>query len=104
MTVYTALGSDAVLTVKFQMNPVSNFTVYWSLGGEGIKNSNVKDTVNEEHVETTYFIRKVTNQHLGNYTVHVTNWAIASEHNEVTFNVILKLRGKVKEDYNTFTL
>ena len=93
MTVFSALGSDAILTVKFHINPVSNFTVFWSIGGIGVKNSNVKDTVNEGHIETTYFIRKVTNKQLGNYTVQVINWAIASEHNEVTFNVILEFRG-----------
>ena len=88
------MESDAILTVKFHMNPVSNFTVYWSMGGLWLQNTHVKNTVTEEHIETTYFIRKVTNQHLGNYTVHVINCAIASEHNEAAFNVILKLKDK----------
>ena len=94
LTVYTYLESDAILTVNFQMNPVNNYTVNWLMGGQRLKNTNVRDVVDGEHVQTFHLISDVINKHLGNYTVRVINWAIENEHNEATFHVILKLRGK----------
>ena len=103
LTVYTALESAAILTVKFHMNPVTNYTVYWYKGGSSLDDTNIRDKVKGKHIQTSYFVTYVKNKHLGNYTVQVINWAIASEHNEVTFNVILKLRGK-KKLHHFFTL
>ena len=94
MTVYSVLASDANMTVKFRINPVSNYAVYWSISGLVLPNINVGNNVQGEHVQTTYFISNVTKEQLGNYTLRVINWAITSEPNEVTFNVILKLPGK----------
>ena len=91
---YSVLASDGNMTVKFRMNPVSNFAVYWSIGGLVLANINVGNNTEGEHAQTTYFISNVTKEQLGNYTVRVINWAITSEPNEVTFNVILKLPGK----------
>ena len=95
MTVYTALYSAANLSVKFHMNPVSNYTVHWSMGSSiSLNDSNVNNTVRGNNVKTTYFISNVTKKHLGNYTVGVINSAITSEHNESIFEVTLKLLGK----------
>ena len=94
MTVYTSLESPINLTVKFCLNPVDNYDVYWSMGGLELQDANVRNTAKEEHIQTTYFISNVTNKHLGKYRVQVINWAIDSEHNDVIFNVTLKLRGK----------
>ena len=94
MTVYSVLESNVNLTVKFRMNPVSNYAIHWWMGGSELPNTNVGYAVKKEYVETTYFISNMTQEQLGNYTVHVINWAITGEHNKVTFNVILKLPGK----------
>ena len=94
LTVYTALESAAILTVKFHINPVINYTVYWYKDGLLLDDTNIRDKEKGKHIQTSYFITYVKNKHLGNYTVQVINLAIVSEHNEVTFNVILKLRGK----------
>ena len=95
MTVYTALYSAANLSVKFHMNPVSNYTVHWSMdSSNSLKNSNVNNAVKGNNVKTTFFISNVTKKHLGNYTVRVINSAIASKHNEAIFGVTLKLLGE----------
>ena len=91
---YTVLESAVTLLVKFHMNPVSNYTVYWSKEDLTPQDINIRDVTDGEYIQTTYFIRKVTTKHLGNYTVQVINWAIESEHKEATFNVILKLKGE----------
>ena len=94
MTVYATLDSAANLSVKFHMNPVSNYTVHWSMGtSNGLKDSNVNNTVKGNNVKTTYFISNVSKQQLGKYTVRVINSAITSEHNEAIFSVTLKLLG-----------
>ena len=94
LIVYTSLQSDALLTVHFQMNPVNNYTVYWSMDSLRLKNTNVRDIINGEHIQTSHLVSDVTNKQIGNYTVRIVNWAIESEDNEVRFNVILKLREK----------
>ena len=94
MTVYTVLESAVNLTVKFCMNPVSNYDIYWTKGGLVLQDTNVRNTEKEKHIQTTYFISNVTDNQLGNYRVQVINWAIKNEPNEVIFNVTLKLRGK----------
>ena len=63
------------------------------MGRSVLQDTNVKDTVKDNHVQTTYFISDVTNKHLGNYTVHVVNTAIKNEPKEVIFNVLLKKIG-----------
>ena len=102
MTVYTALNSAANLTMKFHINPVSNYKVHWYMGSSVLQDTNVKDTVKDNHVQTTYFISDVTNKQLGNYTVHVTNTAIESEPNKVIFNVLLKKIGNKIMGYIIF--
>ena len=92
-TVYTGLGSAANMTLKFRINPVTNYTVHWSMGDSGLE---VRNAVKGEHVQSTYFVSHVTNKTLGNYTIQVTNWPMR-EHNIVTFYMVLKLRGKVNE-------
>ena len=100
MTVYTALESAAYLTVKFNMNPVSNYTVHWSMGSsDSLQNINVMDAVIGNQVKSTYFVSNVTKKELGNYTVRVINSAIASEYREVAFYVMLKLEGKKSKDF-----
>ena len=94
MTAYAELESPVVLAVEFHMNPVNNYTVYWSMGGLQLEHGDVRNNVKGKQVETTYFIANVTKGQVGNYSVRVINLAIASGHNEVTFIVILKLRGK----------
>ena len=94
MVVYTVLESAANVTVKFHMNPVSNFTVHWSMGSSVLHDSNIKHTVTGNHVQTTYFISYVTNTQLGNYIVRVINFAIKNKPNEAIFKVKLKQRGK----------
>ena len=103
MTVYTALESAGNLTVKFHINPVDNYTVHWSMGNLVLPGANVKDTVKDNHVQTTYYISDVTNKHLGNYTVHVINTAIKSEPNKATFNVLLKEIGKKSKPVSFFS-
>ena len=62
-----------------------------------VNEANITKSFQKGHVQTTYFIKDVTKEHLGNYNVQVINWAIFGEPNEVTFNVVLELRGeKVK--------
>ena len=90
---YTDLGSAANLTVKFQMNPVSKYTVSWFMGDSVLKYTNVRNPGGSVHVQIAYFVSYVTKKRLGNYTVEVINLAI-SEHNKVTFHMMLKLRGK----------
>ena len=92
LTVYTSLESDAMLTVKFEMNPVNNYTIHWSMGEQRLENTNVKDIIDGEHIQASHVISDVTSKQLGNYTVRVVNWAIENEENEVTF--ILKLKEK----------
>ena len=94
MTVYSVLESNASLTVKFRINPVSNYSVYWSMDGPVLQDTHVVDIVKEEYVQTTCYILNVTQDQLGNYNVRVINWAISGEQNIVTFNVKLKLPGK----------
>ena len=94
MTVYVDLESTAILNAKFRMNPVSNYTVYWFMGNSELQDTNIINTAKGEHVQTTYAITNVTKEQLGNYTAHVINQAITTEHNEVTLNVLLALRGK----------
>ena len=94
LTVYSALKSAVVLTVKFHMNPVNNYTAFWSINGLELDHANVRDIVKGQQVQTTYFIPDLTEEQLGNYTVQVINWDIASKQNEATFNVILKWSGK----------
>ena len=94
LTVYAALESAANLTVKFHINPTSNYTVYWSMGDLLVQDSNIRDTIEEHHVQTTYFIYNVTHEHLGTYNVRVINWAIIGEQNISRFNMTLKLPGK----------
>ena len=93
-TVYTTLESAALLTVSFHINPVTNYTVNWYKEDLAPQHIRISDSVDEEHIETTCFIRKVTHKHLGNYTVQVINWAISSDQNEITFNITLKLEGR----------
>ena len=93
-TVYAALESAANLTVKFRMNPVNDRKVTWSMCDSELQDTKVSDTVEGEHVQTTYSISDVTKQQLGNYTVQVINKAITSEHNEEKFIVVLELRGE----------
>ena len=94
LTVYTSLESTAMLTVKFEMNPVNNYSVQWSMGDLLLQNIHVKDIIDGEQIQASCVISDVTNKQLGNYTVKVINWAIENEENEVTFNVILKLENK----------
>ena len=94
ITVYTALGSSATLTMNFYINPVNNYPVHWYMGDSVIQDTTVRNTVIGTHVQTTYTIFKVTHWELGNYKVQVTNWAIHGEHREVTFNLKLALRGE----------
>ena len=103
LIVHAALGSDAILTVKFQMNPVSNYTIHWSMDELMLPNTNVKNTYNGEHVQTSYIISGVTKEHLGNYTVQIINWAIATEDNEVSFNLELKMGGTTMQYYAIFS-
>ena len=104
MTVYTSLESAANLTMKFHMNPVSNYTVDWSMDSSNtFQDINVRNTVKDNQVKTTYFVSNVTKNQLGNYTVRVINSAIASEHNEAIFSVILKLKGKKSNNVQYFT-
>ena len=93
MTVYATLRSTAKLTVKFRINPVSKFTVYWSMGDSVLQDINIINTINGDLVQTTYIILNVTNEQLGKYTIKVINWAINEENNEATFNIILTLTG-----------
>ena len=94
MIVYTSLKTATNLSVKFHMNPVSNYTVLWSFGSSDLlQNTNVRDTVEGHQVKTNYFISNVTKKELGSYIVRVINKAITSE-KEVTFYVMLKLRGE----------
>ena len=105
MTVYTILESAANLTVKFHLNPVSDYAVYWSKDGLELQDTNIKNTAKEEHIESTYLIPNVTDNQLGNYRVQVINWAIENEPHEVIFNVTLKLRGKASIFYkNMFSV
>ena len=94
MIIYTALESAAYLTVKFHMNPVSNYIVHWCMENSKIQNTIVRDTVKDNQVTTTYFIPHVTKKELGNYTVRIINSAITNQCREVVFYVMLKLRGK----------
>ena len=94
LTVYAALDSSADLTVKFHINPVSDYKISWSIGDTVVQDSVVKNTVKEKHVETTYSILGVNESQLGNYTVQVINQAIRKEPNEATFTVVLELRGE----------
>ena len=94
ITVYAALESPINLTVKFHINPVSNYTVYWFNGNSTILDTKVKTIVNEEQVQTTYSISEVTKDHLGNNTLQAINQAILDENNQVIFNLVLKLRGE----------
>ena len=94
LIVYSALESAVVLTVKFHMNPVNNYTAFWSMDGLELEHANVRDKVKGQQVQTTYFISDLTEEQLGNYTVQVINWDITSKQKEATFNVILKLSGK----------
>ena len=71
------------------MNPVSNYTIYWSKGNSTLQDIKVKNTVKEEQVQTTYFISEVTKDQLGNYTVQAINQV-----NQVTFNLNVELRGE----------
>ena len=93
MTVYTDLESTANLTVKFHMNPDNNCTVYWFTGDTALKQTNIRNTTKVEQIQDTYFILNVTSKKIGNYSVQVINWSM-SEHNTVTFHMVLKLRGK----------
>ena len=101
MTVYTSLGSTANLSVKFRINPAINCSIIWSMGDSVIHGTDVTHTVKEDHVQATHIITVVRNKNLGNYTVRVINMAM-HEHNEVTFAIRLKLRGK--RCYAVFTL
>ena len=95
MTAFAVLESPIALTVKFLMNPISNYTVDWFLGDLFIPGTKIKSTVfSESFVLTTYYISNVTTEHLGIYNVKVINWAIRGEHNAVTFHVILALAGE----------
>ena len=94
MTVYTALESPINLTVKFHINPVSNYTVSWSNGNLTISDTKINTIANVEQIQTTYSISEVTKDHLGNYAVKATNKAIIGENNQVTFNLALELRGE----------
>ena len=104
-TVYTALETAANLTVKFHMNPVSNYTIHWYMeSSDSLQNTNVRNTVKDHQVKTTYFISNVTKKELGNYTVRVINSAITSGNKEVTFYVMLKLRGKKCKVFCQFSI
>ena len=104
MTVYTSLESAANLTVKFHMNPASNYTIDWSMGSSNsLQDTNIRNTVKDNQVKTTYFVSNVTKSQLGNYTVRVINSAIESEHNEAIFHVILKLKGEKSNNGPYFT-
>ena len=94
-TIYAILESTANLAVKFRMNPVSNCTVHWSMGDSVLQDTNIRNTVKGEHVQTTYSISNVTQEYLGKYTVRVINWAITGGNNEATFNIILALTGNI---------
>ena len=102
MVVYTSLESAVNLTVKFSMNPVNNYGIYWSMGSLLLQDTNIRNTEKEGHIQTTYSISKVTDNQLGNYRVQVFNWAIESESNKVIFNVTLKLRGKESKVMSSF--
>ena len=94
MTVFADLESTAILNVKFRMNPVSNYTVFWSMGDSVLQDTNIRNAVKDELVQTICSISNVTKEQLGSYTVLVINQAITSEHNEATFNVTLASRGE----------
>ena len=94
MTVYATLESPINVTVTFHINPTSNYTVHWSNGNLTLHNTKVINTEIGEYVQTTCFISEVTKEQLGNYTVKVINQVITGEHSQVTFNVILELRGE----------
>ena len=97
MTVYAALEASADLTVKFHMNPASNYKVSWSKGDSEVQDSGISNSEKGVHVQTTYSIQNVTKSQLGNYTVQVINQAIKSEPNKATFIVILELGGENNE-------
>ena len=104
MTVYTALEFSVDLSVKFHINPVSNYKVTWFLGDSEVQDTYISNIEKGEHVQTTYSISNVTKPQLGNYTVRVINQAIIGEPNEATFIVVLQLRGernKVIKVYDT---
>ena len=94
MTAYAALEAPTNLTVKFRINPTSNYNVSWSMGDIEVKVNDITNIVEGEHVRTIYSILNVTKSQLGNYTVQVINKVIPGESNEAKFNVVLALRGK----------
>ena len=94
MTVYAALGSIANLTVKFHINPLKSYNIYWSMKDTDIQDAGISSTEKKEYIQTTYSISEVTKLHLGNYTVQVINQAIIGELNEARFTVVLKLTGE----------
>ena len=94
MTVYAALEASADLTVKFRMNPVSNYTVSWFMADSAVQDTDITNAVKGEHIQTTYSILNVTKSELGNYTVQVINHVIMGEPNEAKFFVTLELRGE----------
>ena len=73
LIVYTSLQSDALLTIHFQINPLNNYAVYWPMDSLRLKNTNVRDVVNGEHIQTSHLVSDVTNKQLGNYTVRIVN-------------------------------
>ena len=94
MTVYTTLNDSTDMTVKFRINPVSNHKVSWFMGTLEVPNTNISSTEKGEHVQTTYSILDVTEEHLGSYTIRVINQAIIGEPNEAAFTVFLALKGE----------
>ena len=102
--VYAALESSVDLSVKFHMNPVSNYKISWFMGESEVQDTYISNTENGGHVQTTYSIFNMTKPQLGNYTVRVINQAIMGEPNDATFIVVLQLRGernKVIKVYDT---
>ena len=102
MTVHAALGTAANLTVKFCINPISNYNISWSMGDIQFKDDDITNAEEGEHVQTTYSILNVTKSLYGNYTVQVINEVIPSESNEALFFMVLALTGK--DNYKQFML
>ena len=82
------------LTVKFHINPVSSYTLFWSRSDLVLDYTKIRNIATDEHVQSTYFISSVTKEQLGTYNIQVINWAIRGKPNAVTSHVILALTGE----------
>ena len=91
---YATLHDSIDMTVKFHINPVTNYKVSWFMGDLEVLDTNISNTEKGKHVQTTYSILDVTKQQLGSYTIKVMNQAITGELSEATFTVALALKGE----------